>query len=200
MNKLLNDEELSELDLYKNVELIKAINECNTYVQNGAITVMLDTDKNNKVHCVTRDVHALYEVMHYVNECSIPREALIAVIFNLFQFARDQQYKVDSNEFKRISFTVNILQQLLYDNTSFQIYSCKKKFVPSLDLNEKGVVVKRGNILYLLDRNAYRDKRDGHIFETNVLFDVVEGNWIYALDSEMSYFKREKLKLEDEIN
>lgn len=200
MRKLLNDEELDKLDPYKDSKLIKAINECNTYVQNGAIITMLDKDKNDNVHYVSRNVLALYEVMHYVNECSIPREALIEIIFNLFQFAQEQKLAVDSDDFKRVSFTVNILQQILYENTAFQVYSCKRGFIPKLELNIKGTTVKRGEILYLLEKSSFKDKRDNHIIEASVFFDVVSGYWVYLLDSELINLKKEKLKFEDEAN
>lgn len=192
-NKFLNDEELSKLDRYKSNILLKSINECNMYVQTGAMILMAD-QINDSINTITRPVSALYVVMDYVNNGSIPREALIEVIYNLMQYVQDKNLEVKSVDFQKISFTINVLHQLLLENSSFKIYSCKKSFMPKLSLNKIKTKIKRGQMLYLLDRDLYQDEATKQNIMANVFFAVETGIWYYVLDEELINLKGESYK------
>ena len=191
--EFLNDDELNKLDKYKGMTLIKAINECNTYVQNGALIVLADK-VNDKVSVVSRTTESLFFVMDYVNNCSIPREALIEILFNLFQTIEDKDLDPSKEEFRVISFTIRTLHHLLLANTTTKIFTCKKGFIPTSPINDAEIIkIKRGDILYQFDKgNFEKDRKEYHL---NVFYDVFNGNWYYLTDDEIQYLKDEGNKI-----
>lgn len=189
----LNEDELSELDRFKSGALLQAINECNMYTQTGALIVMADSMKN-KANVLIRPTTALYIVMDYLNKAAIPREALIEAIFNLIQFVQDKNLKIESSDFQKISFTINTLHQILLENSYFKIFGCKKSFIPKLSLNREKIKIKRGQMLYLLDKDWYLDPETKQNVLANVIFAVETGIWYYLLDEEMQYLKGESYK------
>ena len=197
---ILNKEELDNIDHYKSSDLIQAINECNTYVQTGAIITMLDSIGDNNICSATRTVEALSVVMNYVNKGSIIREALVEVIYNLFQYAAKHNLSIDSPEFKQTSFTIEILQQILYENTYFYIYTCKKSFIPKLNEGDVNFKVKRNNILYLLDTGTFKINGTDTIQDLYVFFDVISGNWLYLTKDEMQNLKEQSMNKFNQSN
>lgn len=190
-NKFLNDEELSKLDKYKSLDLLRSINECNLYVQNGAIVTMFDADKNG-YSIVNRSSKALHSVMDYVNNGSVTREAIVSILYNLFQYIEDNKLEPEDEEFRTLSFTINILHQILSENTMFKIYSCKKDFIPKASLNSKNVEILKDDVLYLLESGNFKCGKDTKFLY--VFFNVIAGFWCYLSKSEMSNLKKEKVR------
>lgn len=191
--RFVTDEELTKLDNYKSLELIKAINECNMYVQNGAVTTMMDFDSNGKLHIAQRNSSSLYRVMEYVNNESIPRDALLAVIHNLYVYVSSNGYAPETKTFNEVSFAIGILQGILNNTTQFAIYICKKPFTPKSDFNIKVNLVEKGDVIYLVEKAEYL--LDGDTRATIYTgFNTMSGTYIYLYEDELKFLKTHNIK------
>ena len=173
--KIASDDELDRLDKYKDVTLIKAISECNSYLQTSSFITMMDFNQK-KFQSITRDTSALFHVMEYVNEESISREALIEKIYELACYCKEHDIDAKSEEGKSIYFAMNLLIDILKSNTLFEIYICSKDFKAKLvDINnEQQIEVYKDETLFLTNHWIKEDKSALDIF-----FNVDQGVWIY---------------------
>ena len=124
---IVGNEKLSELDGYKDPELIGAINECNLYVQSEAFINLIDTETLQPTF-LQRDCSALETVMDYVNKESIPRDALYDQIYKLSNFMNEERPKKGSKLWESLNLAVSILEKILIENSFCKICVCKKDF------------------------------------------------------------------------
>ena len=178
MWEFLSDSQLEGLDRYKDLDLIKAINECNLYTQANTKIIMTENIGEKDVNII-RGTGPLHMVMDYVNEEAISRDALIESMYKLNLYAAQR----DSNELTKVEsecvgFAINLLYDLLSKNTMFIPYKCVKTFRPRATTT--GNDIDKNDSLSLT--NKYISMSNENM---NTLFDFNLGEWIYITDEEM---------------
>lgn len=183
MWKFLTDDQLDNIDRYKDIDLIKAINECNTYVQADTKITITENVGDKNINIV-RGTGPLHLVMDFVNEEAIPREALIESMYKLNMYMSDSNAPdPTSTEGECIGFAINLLYDLLSKNTLFIPYRCVKTFRPKASDTDNNV--EKDDSLSLT--NKYVSAMN---VPMNVLFNFNLGEWIYITDDEMDNLEK----------
>ena len=174
--KLADDQDLNNLEDYKDADLVKAIAECNLYIQSGAKIVI--PDPKNKRQIVA-DTTALEVVMDYVNHDTVSREALLEKLFQLFQtILNNENSFLTKQDLETIGFGMNLLQSILTENTLFVPYISKSTFeVNNIFSSGK---IEEHDTLGLIHKIILEDQK---LF---VVFDFNCGEWFHLTEQQMS--------------
>lgn len=190
MWEFLTDDQLEDMEKYKDIDLIKAINECNTYVQADAKITITESVGDKNINIV-RGTGPLHLVMDFVNEEAIPREALIESMYKLNKYMSSiEAPDLKSKEGECVGFAINLLYDLLSKNTLFVPYRCIKTFRPKASSTGNDVEV--DDSLSLTNRYISISN-----ISMNALFDFDLGEWIYITDDEMENLEKVNTDIED---